>query len=58
MNFSSDKQDWTLEAFIKAHSHMKKEVAEELWRKHFSCPNSEEKPVKADKKKSVTPDLL
>ena len=27
MNFSSDRQDWTLEAFIKAHSHMKKEVA-------------------------------
>ena len=52
MNFSSDKQDWTLEAFVKAHSHMKKEVAEELWRKHFGAVKGEEKPVKADKKKA------
>lgn len=52
MNFSSDKQDWTLDAFVKAHNHLTKEVAEQLWHKHFVAVKGEEKPQKADKKKS------
>ena len=52
MNFSSDRQDWGKDEFLKAHSHMKKEVAEELWRKHFGAGKGEEKPVKEAKKKA------
>ena len=52
MNFSSDKQDWGKDEFLKAHSHLSKEVATALWEKHFSRPDSEEKPIKEAKKKA------